>query len=53
MMLEEHRFLEFAKGIKSRVLPDDREFVKNQIANAERNVCVKKLPDEWDHEDLF
>ena len=27
--------------------------MKKQIANGDRNVCVKKIPEDWDHSDLF
>jgi len=56
--VQECKFIVFGedengKGIQSRVQVNDRDFVKKQIANGEKNICVKKIPDHWDHSDLY
>jgi polyadenylate-binding protein len=53
--LQECRFivLDDESQIKSRVQVNDRNFVKEQIANGAKNICVKKLPAGWDHDDLL
>ncbi len=54
--LKELRFVkldpEGHPNIVSRVLPNDRNLIKELIDHPERSVCVKNVPDDWTHEIL-
>lgn len=55
-LIDEHRFITVSgkyPHIKSRLLPNNRDFLKEQIANPDKNICIKKLPDDMDHDHFF
>ena len=54
-VLNEFKFLTLDEDgkIMSRILANDRGLVQSLINEPERSICVKKLPDDWDHDTLY
>lgn len=55
-LINQFRFINTSNrhpAIKSRLLPNDKEFIKQQIANPDKNICIKKLPEDIDHDTLY
>lgn len=54
-ILEKFKFLSLDEDgkILSRIMTNDRGMIQQLMAEPERSVCVKKLPDDWDHDTLY
>ena len=54
-VLEKFRFLHLDedKAITSRIMQNDRALIQTLSTELDRSICVKKVPDAWDHGDFY